>query len=54
MEPRISRMGTNGLVEWGHLRRGATPCGVGVDFDGRGRIMVERTMLPWWGDGWRR
>jgi hypothetical protein len=52
MEPRISRMDTNGLVEWGHVRRGATRCGVGANFDGRGRIVVERTMWPWWGDGW--
>ena len=32
-------------------RRGATPYGVRAIFDGRGRMVVERTMLPWWGDG---
>ena len=55
MEPRISRMDTNGRVGRGRVRIGvATPFWVGAIFDVRGRVVVEWTMLPWWGDGWRR
>ena len=43
MEPRISRMGTNGLVEWGHVRRGATPYGVGVILGGGPGVSLRAT-----------
>ena len=48
MKPRISRMGTNGRVCGGMFGEGQRRAGL----VGRGQIVVERTMLPWWGDRW--